>query len=190
MSKELRIFYKRMFSSNYFSSSSFDFNETRIVLINRYVPIIIKFDTTFYICIHYDGAQTAGAQTAGAQMSSRPNGGAQTAAPKRRRQEVTYPIESIPSSGTSLEKPGNVSIQDGGQYDSENTIICIYQLLGELLASILKCYIFKLLPLRKIDTLTVKLSNSTHHLSLYLSYEHRHTYICYCGHIGHQLGTF
>src|SRR6218665_876044 len=77
MSKELRIFYKRMFSSNYFSSSSFDFNETRIVLINRYVPIIIKFDTTFYICIHYDGAQTAGAQTAGAQMSSRPNGGAQ-----------------------------------------------------------------------------------------------------------------
>src|SRR6218665_220126 len=40
------------------------------------------FDTTFYICIHYDGAQTAGAQTAGAQMSSRPNGGAQTAAPR------------------------------------------------------------------------------------------------------------
>src|SRR6218665_2877636 len=47
-----------------------------------YVPIIIKFDTTFYICIHYDGAQTAGAQTAGAQMSSRPNSGAQTAAPR------------------------------------------------------------------------------------------------------------
>src|SRR6218665_212913 len=55
--------------------------------------------------------------------------------------------------------------------------IYIYQLIGELLASILKCYITKLLPLRTIDILTVKLFNSTLHLSLYLSYEHICTYI-------------
>src|SRR6218665_3310270 len=62
------------------------------------------FDTTFYICIHYDGAQTAGAQTAGAQMSSRPNGGAQTAAPKRRRPEVTYPwCEGVYHHGVSYK---------------------------------------------------------------------------------------
>src|SRR6218665_3047292 len=75
-SKELRIFYKRMFSSNYFSSASFDFNETRIVFINCYVPIIVKFDTTFYIC-----KNTMTAPKRPAPKCPR----AQTAAPKRRR---------------------------------------------------------------------------------------------------------
>src|SRR6218665_4000891 len=80
-SKELRIFYKRMFSSNYFSSSSFDFNETRIVLINCYVPIIIKFDTTFYICNNTMTAPKRPAPKRPALKCPR----AQTAAPKRRR---------------------------------------------------------------------------------------------------------
>jgi len=34
----------------------------------------------------------------------------------------------------------------------------IYQPIGDLLACILKCYIFKLLPLQNFDTLTLKLS--------------------------------
>src|SRR6218665_1812359 len=72
-----------MFSSNYFSSASFDFNETRIVLINCYVPIIIKFDTTFYICNN-----TMTAPKRPAPKCPR----AQTAAPKRRRPEVAYPL--------------------------------------------------------------------------------------------------
>src|SRR6218665_1183699 len=72
-----------MFSSNYFSSASFYFNETRIVLINCYVPIIIKFDTTFYICNN-----TMTAPKRPAPKRRRPN----VLAPKRRRPEVTYPI--------------------------------------------------------------------------------------------------
>jgi len=46
-----RRFHQWIFCSrpNYFSSSSFDFNETRIFLINWYVAIIIKFVTTYTI---------------------------------------------------------------------------------------------------------------------------------------------
>src|SRR6218665_2990853 len=46
-----RRFHQRIFSSNNFSSTSFVFNETRIVLINWYGAIIIKFDTTCTIYI-------------------------------------------------------------------------------------------------------------------------------------------
>src|SRR6218665_2280016 len=46
-----RRFHQRIFSSNNFSSTSFVFNETRIVLINWYGAIIIKFDTTYTIYI-------------------------------------------------------------------------------------------------------------------------------------------
>src|SRR6218665_1697322 len=46
-----RRFHQRIFSSNNFSSTSFVFNETRIVLINRYGATIIKFDTTYTIYI-------------------------------------------------------------------------------------------------------------------------------------------
>src|SRR6218665_2260760 len=99
-----------MFSSNYFSSASFYFNETRIVLINCYVPIIVKFDTTFYICNNTmtapkrpapkrpatkGGAPKCPRAKTAAPKRRRPNGGAQTAAPKRRRPEVTYPQRGL-----------------------------------------------------------------------------------------------
>src|SRR6218665_1414761 len=80
-----------MVSSNYFSSSSFDFNETRIVLINCYVPIIIKFDTTFYICNNTMTAPKRPAPKRPAPKCPR----AQMAAPKRRRPEVTYPQKVV-----------------------------------------------------------------------------------------------
>jgi len=86
-SKELRLFHQRMFSTNYFSSSSFDFIETRIALINWYVAIIIKFDTTctIYICNN----------TMTAPKWRRPNGRyPNVLAPKRRRPEVTYPVSN------------------------------------------------------------------------------------------------
>jgi len=62
---------------------------------------------------------------------------------------------------------------------AKNTNKSIYQHLGKLFAAVLKYYISTLLRLKKIDTLTLKLSNSTLHLSLYLSYELQYTYICF-----------
>src|SRR6218665_2055794 len=75
-----------------------------------------------------------------------------------------------------------VKFQDGGQY-GQNTKICIYQLIGELLATLLKSYIFKLLALRTIAFQTFKLSKSTTHMFLYLTYEPRYTHFSFGGQI-------
>src|SRR6218665_447158 len=87
--------------------------------------------------------------------------------------------KSIPCSGNSFsmvqfKMPANMTAKTLAYM----YVICIYHLIGELLASKLKSYISRLFPLRKIDTLTLKLSESILHLSLYLTYELRYTYIC------------